>query len=94
VIRAQDEARQLPEIVVAADCCHDASMATLTIRNVPEEVAEARNGRSMEEQVRRLLEEQLFDRRSALVQIEAMVARQNRPTSREEVDRAIEGGRT
>lgn len=75
-------------------------MATLTIRNLPEEVAEAlremaaRNGRSMEEQVRRILTEQVTDRMSALAQIDEMLARQSRPTTAEEVDAAIETGRT
>jgi phosphopantothenoylcysteine decarboxylase / phosphopantothenate---cysteine ligase len=74
-------------------------MATLTIRNLPDEVAEAlremaaRNGRSMEEQVRRILTEQVIDRMSALALIDEMIARQPRPTTAEEVDAGIESGR-
>ena len=74
-------------------------MATLTIRNLPDEVAGAlrrlalKNGRSMEEQVRRLLAEQVRDRLSALEQIEAAVARQSRPTTAAEIDAAIDEGR-
>ncbi len=74
-------------------------MATLNIRNLPEEVANAlselaaRNGRSMEEQVRRILAEQVLDRMSALAQIDKMIARQSRPTTAEEVDAGIESGR-
>ncbi len=74
-------------------------MATLTIRNLPNEVAEAlrrlaaKNGRSMEEQVRRLLAEQVQDRLSALEQIEAAVDRQSRPTTAAEIDSAIDEGR-
>ena len=74
-------------------------MATLTIRNVPERVAEAlramaaKSGRSMEEQVRRILAEQVIDRHSALEQIDEHLARQNRPTRPEEIDEAIDEGR-
>jgi plasmid stability protein len=75
-------------------------MATLTIRNVPEHVAEAlralaaRNGWSMEEQVRRLLAEQVVDRMSALERIDEVIARQQRPTRAEEIDEAIDRGRS
>jgi plasmid stability protein len=74
-------------------------MATLTIRNLPDDVAEAlrelaaRNGRSMEEQVRRILTEQVMDRRLALAQIDELIAQQTRPTTPEEVDAGIELGR-
>jgi plasmid stability protein len=74
-------------------------MATLTIRNLPDEVADrlrqlaSRNGYSMEEQVRRLLTERVMDRASALEQIERAVARQSRPTTAEEIDAALENGR-
>jgi phosphopantothenoylcysteine decarboxylase/phosphopantothenate--cysteine ligase len=74
-------------------------MATLTIRNLPDEVAEAlrelaaRNGRSMEEQVRRILAEQVMDRRSGLERLDEMLARQPRPTTPDEIDAAIERGR-
>jgi plasmid stability protein len=74
-------------------------MATLTIRNVPEHVAEAlralaaRNGWSMEEQVRRLLAEQVVDRVSALDRIDEVLSRQARPTRPEEIDDAIDKGR-
>ncbi len=79
--------------------CQYAVMATLTIRNLPDEVADARrrlaakNGRSTEEQVRRLLAEQVRDRLSALEQIEAAVDRQSRPTTVAEIDAAIDEGR-
>jgi phosphopantothenoylcysteine decarboxylase / phosphopantothenate---cysteine ligase len=74
-------------------------MAVLTIRNLPDEVADAlreiaaRNGRSMEEQVRRILTEQVMDRTSALVRIDEMIARQARSTTPDEIDAAIEKGR-
>ena len=74
-------------------------MATLTIRNLPDEVAErlrqlaARNGNSMEEQVRRLLAERVLDRVSALEQIERATERQARATTVEEIEAAIDLGR-
>jgi hypothetical protein len=70
-------------------------MATLTIRNVPEETVEAlkemasRNGRSMEEELRRLISAQVMDRLSVMRQIDESVQKQTRPTTREEVDRWI-----
>ncbi len=75
-------------------------MATVTVRNLPDEVADAlrrlaaKNGRSMEEQIRRLLAEQVVDRLSALEQIDAAVSQQSRPTSPAEIDAAIDEGRS
>jgi antitoxin FitA len=74
-------------------------MATLTIRNLPDEVIEAlkalarKHGRSMEEEVRRLLADQVLDRRSALEQIDRLVEQQARSTTPEEIDAALEEGR-
>ena len=51
-------------------------MATLTIRNVPTKVVRAlkaqaeRNRRSMEQEVREIIEAQVGDRASAIAQIE------------------------
>ena len=74
-------------------------MATVTIRNVPDEVlarlkelARA-NHRSMEEELRRLLAERAMDRMSVLEQIEAAYGRQRRPTQADEVDRWIRESR-
>jgi hypothetical protein len=67
-------------------------MATLTIRNVPARVARAlkslaeRNQRSMEQEVRDILEEYAGDRVSALRQIEESWTRQTRRPKAKEVD--------
>jgi plasmid stability protein len=66
-------------------------MATITVRNVPEEIMAAlrelasRNGRSMEQQVRDLLAEVVVDRQAACDLIEAAWGRQERATRAEEV---------
>ena len=73
-------------------------MPTLTIRNVPRSVMRSlkalarRRGRSMEQEVRELLEIYLSERCSVLDQIEAAWSRQTRrPTG--EVDDWIAAGR-
>jgi plasmid stability protein len=74
-------------------------MATLTIRNVPPAVVKAlksmarKNRRSMEQEVRELLEEHVADRSSVLDRIEASWATLTRRPTAEEVDRWIESGR-
>ena len=74
-------------------------MATLTIRNVPDETVNAlkemakRNGRSMEEELRRLISAQVMDRLSVMRQIEESWKKQKRPTTKEEVDRWIRESR-
>jgi hypothetical protein len=68
-------------------------MPTLTIRNIPEKVARElkslarRNQRSMEQEVRDILEEYAGDRMSALRQIEESWKRQVRRPRPAEVDR-------
>jgi plasmid stability protein len=68
-------------------------MATLTVRNLPDEVIErlkeiaARNRRSMEQEVRTILESVSLDRVSACRRIEQAWTDQSRPTTAEEVDR-------
>ena len=67
-------------------------MATLTIRGLSEDVLEAlrrlaeRNGRSVEDQVRRLLAEVATDRLSACELIELAWKRQARQPTQGEVD--------
>ncbi len=67
-------------------------MATLTVRNLPDEVMQALrklaelSGRSVEDQVRRLLAESATDRLSACELIEAAWRRQSRPTTPAEVE--------
>jgi len=73
--------------------------ATLTIRNVPMRVVKGlkslarRRGRSMEQEVRALLEEQVADRTAVLRRIRASWSRQARRPGTAEIDRWIETGR-
>ena len=74
-------------------------MPTLTIRNVPPNVVRSlktiarRNRRSMEQEVRELLESYVAERRSVLDQIEAGWAKQSRRPTAAEVDSWIRAGR-
>jgi len=74
-------------------------MATLTIRNVRPSVVKSlkslarRNRRSMEREVRELLEERVADRRTTLAQIQAAWAAQRRRPTAQEVDKWIGAGR-
>ena len=74
-------------------------MATLTIRNVRPGVVKSlkslakKNRRSMEQEVRELIEEHVADRGSVLAQIEAAWAQQSRRPSAREVDSWIRAGR-
>jgi plasmid stability protein len=74
-------------------------MATLTIRNVRPAVVKSlkalarRNQRSMEQQVRELLEDYVTERRSILEQIEAGWAAQPRRPTAQQVDNWIRAGR-
>ena len=74
-------------------------MATLTIRNVPSKVVKSlktvarQNRRSMEQEVRALLDEYVGDRLALLEQIEAAWDRQTRRPTPREVDAWIEAGR-
>ena len=74
-------------------------MATLTIRNVPQKVLRSlktlarQNRRSMEQEVRALLDEYVGDRLALLEQIEAACARQTRRPAAREVDEWIDAGR-
>jgi plasmid stability protein len=81
-------------------CLHrNKCMPTLTIRNVPAKVVRSlkalarRRRRSMEQEVRELLEAHVAERRSVLEQIEAGWARQSRRPSAAEVDAWIGAGR-
>jgi plasmid stability protein len=74
-------------------------MATLTIRNVPQRTVRSlkamarRNGHSMEQEVRDLLETSVHERAAVLDQIEAGWAAQTRRPRADEVDRWITSGR-
>jgi plasmid stability protein len=74
-------------------------MATLTIRNVRPAVVKSlkalarRSQRSMEQQVRELLEDYVAERRSVLEQIETGWAAQPRRPTAEQVDNWIRAGR-
>ena len=77
----------------------DTLRPTLTIRNVPLRVVQSlkalarRRGRSMEQQVREIVEEQVSEREAVLRQIEASWSRQRRRPTAAEVDRWLETGR-
>jgi hypothetical protein len=74
-------------------------MSTLTIRNLSPKLVRSlkslseRNQRSMEQEVRVMLEEHVGDRMSALGQIEESWKRQSRRPKAKEVDRWIKAGR-
>jgi plasmid stability protein len=74
-------------------------MATLTIRNVPARVVKSlktlarRHKRSMEQEVRAVLEQHVGDRTAVLDEIEQSWARQTRRPSAREVDSWIRAGR-
>jgi plasmid stability protein len=74
-------------------------MATLTIRNVPTKVVRAlkaqaeRNRRSMEQEVRGIIEAQVGDRASAIAQIEKAWVSQKRSPTAEEIEAWIREGR-
>ena len=74
-------------------------MGTLTIRNVPGKVVKSlkalarRNQRSMEQEVRAVLEQHVGDRRALLDEIERSWARQTRRPGAGEVDSWIQVGR-
>jgi plasmid stability protein len=74
-------------------------MPTLTIRNVPAKVVRSlkalarRRSRSMEQEIRELLEAHVAERQSVLEQIEAGWSRQARRPTTSEVDAWIGAGR-
>jgi plasmid stability protein len=74
-------------------------MPTLTIRNVPSKVVKSlkalakRNRRSMEQEVRALLEQHVGDRRALLDEIEQSWTRQTRRPQAQEVEAWIRTGR-
>ena len=74
-------------------------MPTLTIRNVRPGVVKLlksiakKRRRSMEQEVRELLEEHVADRGAVLAQIEASWARQSRRPAAKELDSWIKAGR-
>ncbi len=74
-------------------------MATLTIRNVPTKIVKSlkslarRNRRSMEQEVRGVLEQHVGDRLALLEEIEQSWARQTRRPKASEVESWIQAGR-
>jgi plasmid stability protein len=74
-------------------------MPTLTIRNVPPRIVQSlkslarRHGRSMEQEVREVIEEHVTEREAVLGQIEASWGEQRRRTNAAEVDRWLDAGR-
>ena len=75
------------------------NMATLTVRNVPPRVVTTlkmlakRNRRSMEQEVRAVLEEHVGDREALLEQIERAWAQQARRPRATEIDEWLRVGR-
>jgi plasmid stability protein len=75
-------------------------MPTLTVRNVPSKVVRAlkaqaeRNRRSMEQEVRDIIEAQVGDRASAISQITRAWASQKRSPTAEEVETWLREGRS
>lgn len=75
-------------------------MAVITVRKVPRGVIRAAkslakaNGRSMEQEIREILQSTTMDRKSACDQIEQAWKRQSRPTHQREVDSWIRKSRT
>jgi plasmid stability protein len=67
-------------------------MATITVRNIPEEVITLiknrarRNKRSMEQEIRTILSEVVLDREGAMERIESLWRQQKRSISKEEID--------
>jgi plasmid stability protein len=74
-------------------------MATLTVRNVPTKVVKTlktlakRNRRSMEQEVRAVLEEHVGEREALLEQIERAWAQQTRRPKATEIDQWLRVGR-
>ena len=74
-------------------------MPTLTIRNVSPRVVQSlkslaqRNGRSMEQEVRVVIEEHVAEREAVLAQIEASWTEQRRRPTAAEVDQWLDAGR-
>jgi plasmid stability protein len=74
-------------------------MATVTVRNLSPKVVRSlkslakRNGRSMEQEVREIIEMYVGDKLSVMKQIEESWARQARRPTAEEVDAWIKEGR-
>jgi plasmid stability protein len=74
-------------------------MPTLTIRNLPPKIVQSlkslarRNGRSMEQEVREVIEEHVTEREAVLRQIEASWGEQRRRSTAAEVERWLDVGR-
>ena len=74
-------------------------MPTLTIRNLSPRIVQSlkslarRHGRSMEQEVREVIEDHVAEREAVLEQIEATWGTQRRRPTAAEVDRWLETGR-
>jgi plasmid stability protein len=77
----------------------EVAMATITVRNVPPKVVRSlkalarRHNRSMEQEVRELIEGYVTERRAVLDQIEAGWSKQNRRPTAAEIDAWMGVGR-
>ncbi len=74
-------------------------MPTLTIRNVPPRIVQSlkslarQHGRSMEQEVREVIEDHVTEREAVLAQIEASWGDERRRPTAAEVDRWLDTGR-
>ena len=74
-------------------------MATITVRNIPDEVVgmikdrARRNRRSMEQEVRAILSAVVRDRSRAMERVVTLWEKQNRPVPRQENDEWLKGAR-
>lgn len=74
-------------------------MPTLTIRNVPPRIVQSlktlarRHGRSMEQEIRDVIEDHVAERDAVLRQIEASWGEQHRRPTAAEVDEWLDAGR-
>ena len=74
-------------------------MATITVRNIPDEVIvmiknrARRNRRSMEQEVRSILSGVVHDRERAMMRIESLWTKQKRKIPREEIDKWLRRAR-
>jgi plasmid stability protein len=74
-------------------------MATITVRNIPDEVIEMiknrarHNKRSMEQEVRSILSDVVHDRERAMRRIESLWGKQKRPIPKEEIDKWLRRAR-
>jgi antitoxin FitA len=74
--------------MMLASCCQGGAVATITIRNVPDDVVKriqehaANHGKSMEQEVRDLLEQRFASRRALIDRVRARKGKMTGPSAR------------